>query len=262
VAGGHEEGTVFIAKSKYLSAYEIGSISESLKQFEGKIIASPACGSIHDVILRYFLLKEGMDDKVEVQNYACTDFILQDVEEVNIEAAVGTPCLQVALSLVARLDIKPMATPHELWPHNPSYGIIASETFMRDYPEKLLKFLQVHKESINFIKTEPQDAARISSDLVGVVEPKYFTECYKVSPRYCAALPETYIRSTMEFVDVLEMQGYISRRVERDEIFDTSFIEQIHSEPDHYDSWQSSSVQSELFQTRRGVMEKSRTLQA
>jgi NitT/TauT family transport system substrate-binding protein len=236
VAGGHEEGTVFIAISKYHSVYETGSISESLKQFEGKIIASPARGSIHDVILRYFLLKEGMGTKVEVQNYAWTDFILQDMEEGEIEAAVGTPCLQVALSLVAGLNIKPMATPHELWPHNPSYGIIASEAFMRDYPERLLTFLQIHKESINLIKSEPEDAARISSNVVGIVEPEYFTECYKVSPRYCAALPETYINSTMEFVGALKMQGYISRKVEREEVFDTSFIEQIHPEPDHYDA--------------------------
>lgn len=236
VAGGHEEGTVFIARSKYLSANETGSIYESLKQFNGKKIGSPARGSIHDVILRYFLLREGMADKVEVQNYAWTDFILQAMEEGEIEAAVGTPCLQVSLSLVTRLDVKPLATPHELWPHNPSYGIIASEAFMRDHPQRLFKFLQIHKESINFIKSEPEDAALISSTVVGVAEPSYFTECYKVSPRYCAALPETYIRSTMEFLDALKKQGYITREVERDEIFDTTFIEQIHPEPDHYDS--------------------------
>ncbi|MFQ5918341.1 MAG: ABC transporter substrate-binding protein [Candidatus Binatia bacterium] len=244
VAGGHEEGTVFIALSKYLSAYEAGSISGTLKQFIGKAIGSPARGSIHDVILRYFLLREGMDDKVDVRNYAWTDFMIQAMEEGEIEAAVGTPSLQVSLSLVAGLDIKPMVSPHELWPHNPSYGIIATEAFMRDHPERLLEFLRVHKESINFIRSKPEDAARISSAVMGVVGPEFFTECYKVSPRYCAALPEAYVRSTMEFVDALEEQGYIARKVEREEIFDTSFIEQIHPEPHHYDSLQASSNQS------------------
>ncbi|VAX16440.1 hypothetical protein MNBD_NITROSPINAE03-1687, partial [hydrothermal vent metagenome] len=169
VAGGHEEGTVFIARSDYRDLSTAGSMAGVLKQFDGKTIGSPARGSIHDVIARNMLMREGMSGKVTVKNYQWTDFVAQAMESGEIDAAFGTPSLQIGLSLIYGLDIKPMVSPHSLWPHNPSYGIIATQAFMENYPERLLQFLQVHKESIEFIKKEPDEAARISSGVVGVV---------------------------------------------------------------------------------------------
>ncbi len=235
VAGGHEEGTVFIAKSSYRSAEEMGSVNDAVRQFEGETIGSPARGSIHDVILRYFLKRAGVEDSVAVKNFAWTDFVAVAMEDGDITAAVGTPSLQVSLSLVSGVDVKPIVSPTELWPHNPSYGIIATERFIKDHPDRLIKFLEVHKESIAFMKANPDEAARISSEVVGVVEPRFFAECYKVSPRYCAALSAPFIESTMRFVNVLKEQDYIARDVTRDEIFETSFIEKVHPEPSHYD---------------------------
>jgi len=235
VAGGHEEGTVFIARSGYRTVTETGSFHSALGQFG--VVGSPARGSIHDVILRYFLDREGLSGKVEVENYSWTDFVALAMENREIDAAVGTPSLQVSLALVSGLDIKPVVSPSELWPHNPSYGIVASEKFITNHPERLIEFLKVHKESIMFMKKNPDEAARISSEVVGVVGPRFFRECYNVSPRYCAALTEEYIASTMRFVDTLKTSGYISRNVDREEIFDTSFIERVHPEPQHYDTW-------------------------
>jgi NitT/TauT family transport system substrate-binding protein len=128
-----------------------------------------------------------------------------------------------------------MVSPSDLWPHNPSYGIIATKKFMENHPERLLQFLQVHKESIGVMKKEPEEAARISSEVVGVVGPEFFVECYKVSPRYCAAISDEYISATMDFVSVLREGEYIKRDVAQEEIFDLSFIEKVHPEPHHYD---------------------------
>ncbi len=235
VAGGHEEGTVFVARSGYRTVTQAGSFRAVLRQFG--VIGSPARGSIHDVILRYFLDREGLSGEVEVKNYSWTDFVTLAMENGEIDAAVGTPSLQVSLSLVSGLNIKPIASPAELWPHNPSYGIVASEKFIKNHQDRLIEFLKVHKESIMFMKKNPDEAARISSEVVGVVGPRFFRECYDVSPRYCAALTEEYMASTMRFVETLKASGYIARSVGREEIFDTSFIAQVHPEPQHYDTW-------------------------
>lgn len=235
VAGGHEEGTVFIARSEYQDVSEAASMAAMLKQFEGKIIGSPARGSIHDVIARNMLKSEGMSGKITVKNFQWTDFVAQAMESGEMDAAFGTPSLQIGLSLISRIDIKSMVPPHSLWPHNPSYGIIATEAFMENHPERLLQFLQVHKDSVGLIKKEPDEAARISSEVVGVVGPEFFTECYKVSPRYCSAISSEYVDATMEFVKALQDGGYIKREVTRDEIFDLSFINKVHPEPHHYD---------------------------
>ncbi len=235
VAGGHEEGTVFIARSKYKSAAEAGSICNALQQFKGKTIGSPARGSIHDVILRYFLSREGVDKYVDIINFPWTDFVGQAMEDGSIEAAVGTPSLQVSLEYISGVLIKSIVPPADLWPHNPSYGIIASTNFIEKQPDLLMAFLKAHKNAIGLIKEKPNEAAKISSEVMAVVDPGFFIECYKVSPRYCCALTEDYVNSTMRFVEILKEHGYINRNVIANEIFDTSLIEKIHPEPHHYD---------------------------
>jgi len=38
----------------------------------------------------------------------------------------------------------------------------------------------------------------------------------------------------MRFVPVLQRMGYIKRPLSRIEIFDTSLVEEVHTEPPHY----------------------------
>ena len=235
VAGGHMDGTVFIARGKYKSADEAGGERAALEQFAGKTIGSPSKGSIHDVILRAFLARHGLTGLVEVKNYSWTDLVGQAMEDGKIEAAVGTPSLQASLALVSGVDVKPVIPPDRLWPNNPSYGILATMDFMEKRPEALAEFIRIHESLTGFIKRRPIQAAEASSRLVGMAPPEFFIECYKVSPRYCAALPEEYIQSTMRFVETLKSLGYINRMVERDEIFDTALIHSLHPGASHYD---------------------------
>ena len=55
VAGGHIEGTVLVAKKSFQTLKELGTINKVLSQFKGKVIGTPAKGSIHDVILRQLI---------------------------------------------------------------------------------------------------------------------------------------------------------------------------------------------------------------
>ena len=44
---------------------------------------------------------------------------------------------------------------------------------------------------------------------MGVVDKKFVLETYKISPRYCAKVPDEYIKSTMDFIPVLKELGYM-----------------------------------------------------
>ena len=58
VAGGHIEGTVMVANKKYKPmAYLNSNLSEVFSQFRGQTIGVPSKGSIHDVILNFYLKK-------------------------------------------------------------------------------------------------------------------------------------------------------------------------------------------------------------
>lgn len=229
VAGGHVEGTVLIARNKYITLGDSRGLNAALSQFEGKIIGSPPKGSIHDVIINNAINEAKLN--IEVKNFAWTDFVLEALVDGNIDAAVGTPSLAIAAARAC--DAKIIIPPHALWPDNPSYGIVIRKDLMQS-PDVTLDFLKLHEKASNFIRTNPQDAAKIVSKLTGIVDEEFVTSAYMVSPKYCASLSSEFIRSTMAFVPVLHRLKYISRELSVNDIFESGFINKIHKEPPHY----------------------------
>lgn len=229
VAGGHVEGTVLIARNKYNTLRDSGSLNAALSQFEGKIIGSPPKGSIHDVIINNAINEAKLN--IEVKNFAWTDFVLEALVDGDIDAAVGTPSLAVAAARAC--DAKIIIPPHALWPDNPSYGIVIRKDLMQS-PDVILDFLKLHEKASNFIRAKPKEAAKIVSKLTGIVDEEFVMSAYMVSPKYCASLSSEFVHSTMAFMPVLHRLKYISRELSVKEIFEFGFINKIHKEPPHY----------------------------
>lgn len=228
VAGGHVEGTVMIAQDSYQSYSELGTLKSTLKQFEGKTIGTPAAGSIHDVIIRNMV--EGLD--ISIKNYPWADFIPDAILDGEIAAGVGTPSLATAASL--QFDSKVVAPPSKLWPYNPSYGIVVQEDLISKSPDFIVKFLKAHEDACNLIRQHPEQAARITASEMGVVDTDFVLKTYSISPRYCAALPPEYVKSTMDFIPVLKKLGYMKKDLKVEDVFNLNFIEKIHREKAHY----------------------------
>jgi len=229
VAGGHVEGTVLIAQKEYRTLGEMNEINAVLSQFEGKIIGSPPKGSIHDVIINNAVNEAGLD--IRVKNFAWTDFVLEALVDGEIEAAVGTPSLAVASARACSARI--VIPPHSLWPNNPSYGIVIRKELEKT-PDVILGFLKLHEKASEYIRKNPADAAKIVSDLTGIVNEDFVLDAYRVSPKYCAALSSEFVASTMAFVPVLLKLNYITRCLSENEIFEYSFINITHTGAPHY----------------------------
>lgn len=229
VAGGHIEGTVMIARKEYRSLDDLKDFKSVLAQFKEKVIASPPRGSIHDVIIRNAINEAILD--IKVKNYAWTDFVLEALVDNEIDAAVGTPSLAVAAARACGVRI--VIPPNALWPNNPSYGIVIRKELL-EYPDKILRFLKMHEKASNFIRKEPEEASQLVSKVTGVVDKDFVLEAYGISPKYCAALSAEFIDSTMAFVSALHKLKYIFRELSENEIFEHSFIKEIHKEPPHY----------------------------
>ena len=230
VAGGHVEGTVMIARQEFGTLDELKNINAVLAQFNGKVIGSPPKGSIHDVIINNAIEEAGFD--IRVKNFPWTDGVREALVDGDIEAAVGTPSLAVAAARAngARIVIPPDA----LWPSNPSYGIVVRRELL-DFPDVITGFLELHEKASNFIRRKPAQAARIVSELTGIVDEDFVIEAYRVSPKYCASLSREFVDSTMAFMPVLRRLKYISRNLSEREIFDHAFIDKVHKESQHYD---------------------------
>ncbi len=230
VAGGHIEGTVMVAPTSYKTFDELGSVKTVLEQFEGKVIGTPSRGCIHDVIISELT----KDLYISIKNFDWADFIPDAMEEGYIAAGVGTPSLATVIS--SRLDSNIVIPPYKLWPYNPSYGIVVREDLIDESPEFISQFLKAHEEACNLIRLQPENAAEIAFEELEVVNKEFVLNTYKISPKYCASLPEVYINSTLKFIPVLQNLGYMKGNLKEEDIFELKFIQKIHPEPAHYDS--------------------------
>ena len=228
VGGGHVEGTVMVAPHDYKTFDELGNVYDVLKQFEGKKIGTPSEGCIHDVIIREIT----KDLNIEIKNFAWADFIPDAIEEREIAAGVGTPSLASVAS--RRFDSNVVIPPHRLWPYNPSYGIVVREELIDESPEFITDFLKAHEEACNLVRLHPEEAAEIALKEVKVVDKDFVLDTYKISPKYCASIPDEYIGSTLKFIPVLQRLGYMKGDLKQGDIFNLEFIKKIHPGPAHY----------------------------
>ena len=233
VAGGHMDGTILTGRPELRSLEQQGGdLRATLAQFIGKAVGTPAKGSIHDVILRHFLRETDLEEEVELTNYKQADLMVDALAEGELDGAAGTPALAVAAKRFA--GAKLLVPPGTLWPNNPSYGIVAGAKICEESPERLEAFLKAHEEATQLIRKRPGEAAAITAKVVGLVGEDFVLETYRLSPRYCAALPPEYIDATMAFVPVLIEHGYVPHRLEVKDVFDLRFISRVHPGADHY----------------------------
>ena len=227
VAGGHVEGTLMISSDSYHSVNELGNVHKVLKQFDGGSIGTPARGCIHDVILRDLI----QDLNISVINYPWADFIPDAIDNGEILAGMGTPSLAIVASRQFRSQI--LIPPSNLWPNNPSYGIVVREELINSNPDFIKKFLVAHEAACNLIRNKPRQAAEITAKLMNI-DVDFVIETYNISPKYCASLPSTYIKSTIDFNPVMKRFKYLIKDLNVDDIFNLEFIQNIHPEPPHY----------------------------
>ena len=230
IAGGHVEGTVLVGPAAMGTAHDMHERNDILARFAGKKIGAPSRGSIHDIIIRHLLHTQGIAGAAVV-NFSWADLIPQAIADGEIAAAVGTPPLAaVAQTWYGHSIIIP---PRLLWPFNPSCGIVVHAAMLKDRGF-LEGFIGLHEQACTCIREQPLEAARILSQAVKVVDAAFVQNVFAISPHYCAALPKPYRLATMAFIPVLRELGYIDRELSEQEIFDLSFIGQVHAGPHHY----------------------------
>ncbi len=232
VAGGHMEGTVLSGVKTFIGFPELTDITAILGQFRGQSIGVPGKGSIHDVILRHHLEAHHFEDDVTVVNFPWADLILEALVKGEIAAACGTPALSVAIKRYARG--KMLYPPSLLWPHNPSYGILAMRSLLTEQTELIGSFLSAHEAVTSFVRHTPQKASQLIAEYLGFIDQDFAMDTIMVSPKYCAYLSPEYRSATLDFVTVLKKLGYIRHPLEEDRIFDMTIIDTIHPPQDHY----------------------------
>lgn len=232
IGGGHVEGTLVVGGASFRSLEESRNLCDFLVQFQGLKVGIPSRGSIHDVIFRHLLERQRIAG-VDIVNYSWADLILHGLRKGEVEAAVGTPPLAVLCE--KEFGMRVLAGPQGLWPFNPSYGIVATRRVWEGEASEILEgFLEIHEECCNLLRECPAEAARAVSLALPGVEEGFILRTLEVSPRYCASLPDSYVRSCLEFGPVLVRMGYMERLLAEDEVFDVRLVRKVHPGAHHY----------------------------
>ena len=145
---------------------EINSVAD----FTGKKIAAPQIGNSQDISLRSYLSENGLKPaekggSVVVLNLSNSD-IYTLFAKGDIDAAwVPEP---TATILVQQLDGKRLFNEEELWPDNrfASVLLIAREDYVKQNPEVINKWLDAHKQTVDWINSNPEQTKQIFIDFM------------------------------------------------------------------------------------------------
>ena len=149
-----------------------------------------------------------------------------------LEGGVGTPALAVFTSTL--IDSHIILPPNILWENNPSYGIFCHKNLIDNESQIIIDFLINHKEASYLIRNAPSQAAEMIAKTFKILNRNYVESILRISPKYCIALSEGFIKATMLFVKSLYNLGYINEELTVKDIFEFKLIKEIHPEVDHY----------------------------
>jgi len=227
IAGGHIEGTVIAShKDSYHDTDNLGTILSGFSS-----IGVPGKGSIHDLILMD--IRDRYNPSLTVMNFRWADEVLEAFVKNKVDAVIGTPAL--AQAVVEYGDGKIIYPSSKLWPCNPSYGILVREELMEGEGKEILReFLLRHERATLLLREDREALSGEIASFMGVVDRDFVLNTLNISPRYCAALSDGFIRCTMDLAARQKDLGYIDREVSKEEVFDLSLINEIHPEPPHY----------------------------
>jgi len=133
---------------------------ESVADFEGKRIAAPQIGNTQDISLRNYLSENGLKPAEKGGSVIVLNISNPDIYTLfakgDIDAAwVPEP---TATILVQQLDGKRLFNEEELWPDNrfASVLLIAREEYVKQNPEIINKWLEAHKQTVDWINSNPE----------------------------------------------------------------------------------------------------------
>ena len=124
--------------------------------------------------------------------------------------------------------------PHALWPNNPSYGVLFSNTLIKKSPKIITTFLEHHKQAEELLRDNPQEAAQRIAQTFKIVDAEYVMQILAISPKYCIVLDDRFVDATMGLQDQMVNLGYLAHPHTVDEIFDFRFVKKVHPEPAHF----------------------------
>ena len=136
------------------------SVIESVNDFAGKRIASPQIGNTQDVSLRHYLVENDLKSASKGGNVVVLNIPNPDIYTLFAKGEIDAAWVPEpwATILVQELNGKRLFHEEELWPNNQfaSVLLIARADYVEKNPDTINRWLDAHKETIDWINSNPQ----------------------------------------------------------------------------------------------------------
>ena len=163
----YAEGKLFkiVSKVNYGQAAVIirqDSPIRKLQDLRDKRIANVRNGSGMDVLLRAFILGElaGLDSNSEVNIVTMPAKIMQASVQRGLVDAAFTWEPYVSQAVVAD-NARVLFDMNEQVPHYPWYVMVATEAFLAQHRDKVMRVLKAHQEAVQILNDEPDAGAKL-----------------------------------------------------------------------------------------------------
>ncbi|AIS30956.1 ABC transporter substrate-binding protein [Methanobacterium formicicum] len=199
---------------------EPNSSITSPADLKNKTIATPGVSSIQQVLLMYELQK---------YNITSADVDIISMNVYNIPSTLAAHKVDAYISYEPFVSIAPYMDIGEVLIYSnyiieghPCCVIITSEKFINEHPDELQKFLEIHQNSTEYVRTHPNETAEMVTQELTT---NYNVETMSLQHIiFVSSVDKEFQDNVLRFMALENNMGYLKKNLTSDEIFDTSFL--------------------------------------
>lgn len=195
---------------------------DSSEDLKGKTIAIPKKGSIQDVLLRYYLLKNNINpDEINITEIE-VPVMDENLENDNIDVYVAWEPFVSQADISNEDESKLFLFSDEIIDDHPCCVVIATDEFIKSKPQFLRRVLKVHVNATEYVKEHPEEVAHILSRKLGTdVE---LERLGLENVEFIAFPSQNFMEKTLTIHRIQKELGYVKSDISIEDIFDLRYL--------------------------------------
>lgn len=192
----------------------------SVPDLKGRKIASPGVNSIQQVLLLYELDKYNMTAK---------DLDILSVNIFMIPSTLASQKVDAYIAYEPYVTLSPyrdtgkvLMYSEDIMPGHPCCVIISRQDFIDQHPQDLQKFLDIHKNTTQFVNNNKNETAYLISKIL-TTNPGLEEEALP-HVIFVSQLDDAFQDNVMNFLKVEQKLGFLKVNLTKEQIFDTQFL--------------------------------------
>lgn len=187
---------------------------------KGKKVATPGVSSIQQVLLIYQLQK---------YNLTASDVDISSIDIYMLPSTLASEKVDAYIAYEPYVSLAPyrnignvLMYSDEIMLEHPCCVIIARQDFIDQKPQELQKFLDIHKNSTEFVNSNKNETAQlISKQITTNTELEEIALSHVV---FVSQVDESFQEKVINFMNLELQMGYLKKNLTLEEIFDTQFL--------------------------------------